>query len=61
MDGSDGWTWTGCSDWRDSNYDPTSLSAVINSIESEAEAGQALRWEIRIYPDGTTGLVGYQA
>jgi hypothetical protein len=34
-----------------------SLSSVLEQIEKVF--GQTLRWSIRIYPDGKTGLVGY--
>jgi hypothetical protein len=52
----DGWLWKGVHDEPCDGFHEGSLVEVIESVE--ACLRQTLRWDVRIYPDGT-GLVGY--
>jgi hypothetical protein len=58
-----GWSWRGLHDGecRPSALEhrqQLSLSELVMGIE-QCMGGRPMRWEIRQYPDGRSGLVGY--
>jgi len=61
-DDGEGWFWKGIHDGpclRDGHNDGDALNHILADIE--ACMRHPLRWEIRPYPDGTFGLVGFRA
>lgn len=55
----DGWIWQGVNDLCDDQHTAVGLSELLEALEGCENKGRAMRWEIRAYPDGTYGLVGY--
>lgn len=59
-----GWVWEGihdgsCKYHLTDNKHHGTLSEVLTEISRCLESEDCMSWEIREYPDGKTGLVGY--
>lgn len=54
---SEGYYWNSIDDWEPDHHFGGTLAQVLTYIDSVV--GGSMRWEIREYPDGTSGLVGY--
>ena len=54
-----GWVWCGINDRCDETHKECSLSDLLRSVEACENDGRVMRWQIRVYPDGRTGLVGW--
>lgn len=57
----DGWTWHGINDLCEEVHMAVGLTELLRELETCENKGSPMRWQIRIYPDGKTGVVGYCA
>ena len=57
----DGWVWHGINDLCKKTHTAVGLSDLLRELEACENKGHSMRWQIRVYPDGKTGLVGWCA